>query len=72
MDTPKGMGEVIGKVRTIRQLGRDEMELNVEGRHDITLCNGDGFAFTDRNGDIVGFRGDICAGTTIRCRKQTG
>ena len=72
MDTPKGMGEVIGKVRTIHPLGRDEMELNVEGRHGITLCNGDGFAFTDRNGDIVGFRGDICAGTTIRCRKTDG
>ena len=72
MDTPKGMGEVIGKVRTIRPLGKDEMELNVEGRHGITLCNGDGFAFTDRNGDIVGFRGDICAGTTIRCRKTDG
>lgn len=72
MDTPKGMGEVIGTVHSIRQAGMDGIEVNVNGRSGIRLCNGDGFAFTGRNGEIIGFRGDVCSGTTIRCRKVDG
>lgn len=38
----------------------------------VTLSNGDGFAFTSGNGEIIGFRGDICSGQTIRCKKVAG
>ncbi len=70
MDTPKGMGEAIGTVRSIRPAGKDGIEVNI--RSAIRLCNGDGFAFTGKSGEIIGFRGDVCSGTTIRCRKVEG
>ena len=37
-------------------------------RKGITLSNGDGFSFVARNGDVCGFRGDVCEGNAIRCK----
>lgn len=76
MDTPKGMGEAIGKVVSVKPLKNNEMliSLNLKrssggGSSEVpVLNNGDGFAFTDRNGEIIGFRGDVCSGSTIRCK----
>lgn len=73
MDTPKGMGEEIGKVRGIRPCTMDSMEISVSLKSPRTvLDNGDGFAFTGKGGEIIGFRGDICTGDTIRCRRIRG
>lgn len=76
MDTPKGMGEAIGKVVSVKPLKNNEIliSLNLKrssggGSSEVpVLNNGDGFAFTDRNGEIIGFRGDVCSGSTIRCK----
>ena len=68
MDAPKSMGEFVGTVRNLRPDGRGGMEIAIDpaGR-DIELHNGDGFAFTTRDG-ITGFRGDVCEGLRIRCK----
>lgn len=76
MDTPKGMGEAIGKVISIKPLKNNEILIGLNLRRSSgggssevpVLNNGDGFAFTDRNGEIIGFRGDVCSGSTIRCK----
>lgn len=76
MDTPKGMGEAIGKVVSVKPLKNNEMLIGLNLKHSSggdssevpVLNNGDGFAFTDRNGEIIGFRGDVCSGSTIRCK----
>ncbi|MBR1407073.1 MAG: U32 family peptidase [Bacteroidales bacterium] len=68
MDTPKSMGEAIGTVRSIRPAGRDGMEITLDPATDRpVLTNGDGFAFATGE-EIIGFRGDVCQGHTIRCK----
>jgi putative protease len=68
MDAPKSMGERIGTVDRLRP-GVVTVRPDNPG---LTLHNGDGFAFVGRNGDIVGFRGDVCEGFTIRCKEIPG
>ena len=72
MDAPKSMGEAVGSVRAIRKIDRNtiEVDLALESR-EIELHNGDGFAFASRNG-IIGFRGDVCQGSTVRCKSVDG
>ena len=71
MDMPKSMGEAVGTVRSIRPAGRDGMEILLESAGPLRLANGDGFAFaTDE--EIIGFRGDVCEGRTIRCKRISG
>ena len=66
MDAAKSMGEEIGR---IVGMNRDRSQLTVSlARKDIILNNGDGFSFVARNGDVCGFRGDVCEGNSIRCR----
>lgn len=76
LDTPKGMGEVIGKIKSISQTGKDTMEIVISpDRHfdkRTPLRNGDGFAFVGKDSSIIGFRGDICQGNTISCRRVSG
>lgn len=91
MDTPKGMGEIAGVVKSIVPCGKNEVGITMKpysptgsapaskNSHNnsgtasaVTLSNGDGFAFTSGNGEIIGFRGDVCSGQTIRCKKVAG
>ena len=66
MDSAKSMGEEIGMVTSVN---RDKSVLTLRpSRKGITLSNGDGFSFVARNGDVCGFRGDVCEGNTIRCK----
>ena len=66
MDAAKSMGEEIGKVTGI---SRDKSSITIRPlRKDIVLSNGDGFSFVARNGDVCGFRGDVCEGNMIRGR----
>ena len=67
MDTPKSMGEIVGIVTAVRPAGRDAMEITVDTS--LSLSNGDGFAFATAD-DIIGFRGDVCQGRTIRCKRM--
>ena len=68
MDAPKSMGERIGVVERLRS-GAVTVRPENPG---LTLHNGDGFAFVGRDGAIVGFRGDVCEGFTIRCKEVPG
>jgi putative protease len=68
MDAPKSMGERIGTVVRLRA-GVVTVRPDHPG---LTLHNGDGFAFVGRDGSIVGFRGDVCEGFTIRCKEAPG
>ena len=63
MDAAKSMGEHIGSVSSINRSGI-EVKLN----KGVTLSNGDGFSFVARNGKVEGFRGDVCSGSSIRCK----
>ena len=63
MDAAKSMGEHIG---TISSVCRDSIRISL--KKGITLNNGDGFSFVARNGNIEGFRGDVCSGDTIKCK----
>ena len=68
MDAPKSMGERIG---TVERLRAGAVTVRPENAG-LTLHNGDGFAFVGRDGAIVGFRGDVCEGFTIRCKEVPG
>lgn len=63
MDAPKSMGEFVGTVRSIRP---GEIAIDPANRS-IVLHNGDGFAFSTRDG-VTGFRGDVCEGLRIHCK----
>ena len=68
IEAPKSMGEAVGTVERIRP-----GEVTLRPLHPgLVLSNGDGFAFVDRGGGIVGFRGDVCDGLTIRCKRVEG
>lgn len=68
-DAPKSMGERIGEVVAVKPAGRNTVEVSVRSK--ARLSNGDGFAFVSGEG-ITGFRGDICRGSTIICKKVDG
>lgn len=68
MDAPKSMGEYIGTVASVRS-GALTVKPADAG---LVLHNGDGFAFVGKDGGIVGFRGDVCEGFTIRCKEVPG
>ncbi len=71
MDTPKSMGEAIGRAARIVRRG-GAMEVSVKPlRGSLSLRNGDGFAFVSGDG-ITGFRGDVCEGLHIKCRDIPG
>ena len=72
MDTPKGMGERIGEVASVRPLNARECVVTVRPRgRNLKLSSGDGFAVVGREG-ITGFRGDVCEGLQIRCKQVSG
>ena len=68
MDAPKSMGEYVGTAVRVSP-GTVTVRPADAG---LTLHNGDGFAFVGRDGEIVGFRGDVCEGFTIRCKEVPG
>ncbi|MGM9765233.1 MAG: DUF3656 domain-containing protein [Candidatus Cryptobacteroides sp.] len=75
IDAPKGMGEPIGKVQSVRRTGRDTLELRLDLNKAGTaspLRNGDGFAFIGKDSSITGFRGDVCRGNVIICQQVSG
>ena len=63
MDAAKSMGELVGSVSSI---GRNGIEVKLNPG--VVLGNGDGFSFVSRTGNVEGFRGDVCSGSSIRCR----
>ena len=66
MDAAKGMGEEIGEITSLnKDKSTITLRLNKAG---ISLNNGDGFSFVARNGDVCGFRGDVCNGNSIKCK----
>ena len=66
MEAAKSMGEEVG---TIASLNHDKSSLTVKfAARDIVLANGDGFSFVAKDGSVTGFRGDVCSGTSIKCK----
>lgn len=70
MDAPKSMGEYVGTVRSVH-IERGGCGIVLSPADGVRLGNGDGFAFVGKGG-IVGFRGDVCEGNTIRCKPVEG
>ena len=72
MEAPKSVGEPVGTVRSVRPAGRDGMEILLEpAGSDLRLANGDGFCFVTDDA-VTGFRGDVCEGLRIRCKRVDG
>lgn len=69
MDAPAYLGTLVGTVRRLRR-DRSGLEITLSGPAP-DLHNGDGFAFL-KGASIVGFRGDVCEGNTIRCQSADG
>ena len=64
MDAAKSMEEEIG---TVTGISRDKSSINVRlAKKDIILNNGDGFSYVDKDGNVTGFRGDVCTGSNIK------
>ena len=63
MDAAKSMGEPIG---TVSNIGRGEITVRIN--KGVSLNNGDGFSFVSKTGNVEGFRGDVCSGSSIRCK----
>jgi putative protease len=63
MDAAKSMGEMVG---TVASVSRNSIEVRLN--KDVVLGNGDGFSFVSKSGKVEGFRGDVCSGSTIRCK----
>lgn len=72
LDAPKSMGEKVGVVDKLRTLPSGSLEITLAPSvRRIDLRNGDGFAFVSKN-TIEGFRGDVCEGRTIQCKRVSG
>ena len=76
MEATKSMGEAIGTVTGVKAApgkgNQGSIRIEVRLDHPSTILrNGDGFSFVsgDRN-EIVGFRGDVCTGSSIICNVQ--
>jgi len=70
MEAAKSMGEEIGEVIGMNA-DRTTIRLRLLNR-DIVMNNGDGFSFVAKDGTVAGFRGDICRGDSIQCRRAEG
>lgn len=69
MDAPKSMGELVGRVESIRPDGDYGYAVRIKpAKPGIKFANGDGFAFVTADG-ITGFRADTASGNEIRCRR---
>ena len=69
MDAAKSMGEEIGQVVS---LNKDKSSIGLKFvRNDIVLNNGDGFSFVGKDSSVNGFRGDVCSGSSIRCKSTS-
>ena len=62
MDAPTSLGEPAGRVRAVSPGRVDLQDIPAS----VRLRNGDGFAFLAPDGEVVGFRGDVCDGAVIR------
>lgn len=73
MDAPTSIGEYVGTVTFIADAVplRDSILTLKPASSDLLLRNGDGFSFLAGN-EILGFKGDVCEGNTIRCRQIPG
>lgn len=72
MDAPKSMGEAIGKVKKVTKgQGRTNIILLDAFDRNLVLRNGDGFAFSTKDG-VTGFRADVCEGHRIICKEAAG
>lgn len=74
MDAPKGMGEEIGTVDSLKANRDGSFTLILKPAkgidpNDLDLANGDGFSIL-RGRDIIGFRGDVCKGLSITYRSE--
>ena len=67
-EAAKSMGEEIGTIEYVSR-AKDLIRIRpLKNKKAPVLHNGDGFAFVSGS-DVIGFRGGICQGLEIRCRK---
>ena len=72
LDSAKSMGEEIGTISYVSK-DKDMLRVSPSGTNrnkdrELKLNNGDGFSFV-KGTEVIGFRGDICNGLEIRCKR---
>ncbi|MFA6858424.1 MAG: U32 family peptidase [Bacteroidales bacterium] len=73
MDAAKSMGEFVGTVLSVRAGRAGESHIRVRTESAGTVFNnGDGFSFVTADSRIHGFRGDVCVGDEISCKRPEG
>ena len=67
MDTAKSMGEELG---TVTRLNRERTSFTIRpyGDRKVTVHNGDGLSFIEKDGSIEGVRADIGEGASVHCK----
>lgn len=72
-EAARGMGQPIGTVASMRPAGGGSVLLRITlAGPGISLRSGDGFSFVTPSGQVMGFRGDVCEGMTVRCKRTDG
>lgn len=69
MNAPKHLGEKVGTVLNIRKKSPESV-VTLKLEKGVELHNGDGFTLV-QDGEITGFRGDVCEGNRVRCRLKS-
>ena len=72
-EAARGMGQPIGTISSMRPAGNGNVLIRITpSGPGISLRSGDGFSFVTGNGQVQGFRGDVCEGLTIRAKRIDG
>ena len=62
----KSLGEPVGTVE-VTNAGKSGFRIR-NPKPGLRLANGDGFCFVTPGQEVIGFRGDVCEGLTVRCK----
>ena len=70
MNAAKSMGEPVGQVIALQRRSSGA-EIQLRLRPGVVLQSGDGLCFASK-GRVVGFRADVCNGTSVQCKAVEG
>jgi len=70
MDTAKGIGECVGKVKRVVSANARTMKFELDGS--ILLHNGDGLCFRGADGEVIGVRADVVSGGIVEIKAVKG
>ena len=72
MDMARSIGEPVGRVSSIQSGGKSWKITIRPEKQGLTLANGDGFCFVGPRGEAIGFRADVCEGSSLFSKPVPG